>query len=127
MLITSPGEGSNIPGLKDIVFKLGMNGTSDPSILEGNGLSAAPAYSATGIWTGVLKDAPDGEYKGARINMSCAAAPVDLKAQLVSYTASTKTFVIKFSKASDNSAVAPPAANANSWLLVELLFGSPAG
>lgn len=210
MLSTFPDAGSNIPGLKELSFKLGFNGNSNPTQLEGLGLASAVQVGAShDMWVLILRDKPNGRFVGSRLTMSCAAGPVDLKVQTVSYNATAqsnamgavdvtvanvaKTYtrasgsfltdgfalgqtvtwagfadsdsngdktivalsatvmtvaetvgadegpvadttcvgiqeadrlVLRFSKASDNTAVAPPAANANSWLLVEPLFRS---
>lgn len=208
MLSTFPDAGSNIPGLKEVSLKMGFNGNSDPSHLEGVGLLSAVQKGAShDMWVLILKDNPNGSFVGSRLTMSCAAGPVDLKAQTVSfnpraqtntmgavnvtvanvaktYTRASGSFltdgfalgqtvtwagfadsdsngdktivalsatvmtvaetvgadegpvadttctgiqeanrlVVRFSKASDNTVVAPPAADANSWLLIEMLF-----
>jgi hypothetical protein len=125
MLKVTPIKGSNITGLKEFTFMLGMNGAADPTLLKGAGLgSLTGSRTGVGVWAIPLADAPDGEFKGAHVSMSMNGAPVDLKVQFKGFNSSTNVFTLSFSTGA-NAAADVPAANANSWVKVTLHFGSP--
>jgi hypothetical protein len=121
MLMTYPEIGTNMPALRRMVFLIAPDGTSTPTLSEGKG--ATVAYAATGKITITRSELPKGEFKGAIITGSFAAASTKT-IQGQGFNATTGVFTVQCTTMSSGAAVAFDAAGANHWVYVELIFGS---
>lgn len=121
MLGTYPEIGSSMPALRRFCFLIAPDGTSAPTLSEGKG--ATVSYSATGKILITFAELPKGEFKGAIITASFAAASTKC-VQGQGYASTTGIFTIQCTTMSSGAAVAFDAAGANHWVYVELIFGS---
>lgn len=124
MIGVKPELGHNMTEVKRYGYRVALDAANAPTLTEGRG--AVAARGGVGIYTLTFQDLPQGaEFKYATVTLNQAAGTLDLRVTSGGYASSTGVFTFYTSLTSTGAQANPPAAGAQNFVSVELVFGSP--